>query len=131
MDVQEYKCAGYSELSANIAPALIARAESEVKAAYIKPILPDYSLDDADVKQAVMCLAVLRIEQISVFATRSGAKEKTTAESYAADRAHIVSQYARTANMWLEQLRAKAGAKKDARINDICGIYFINTYFYN
>lgn len=131
MDVQEYKCAGYTELSANIAPALISRAESEVKAAYIKPILPDYSLNDTDVKQAVMCLAVLRIGQISVFATRSGAKEKTTAESYAADRANIVSQYARTADMWLEVLRAKAGANKHARINDICGIYFINTYFFN
>ena len=131
MDIQEYKCAGYAEVSSNIPQQQIDRCEREVIEAYIKPILPTYDTNDSEVKAAIMCLAVLRIQLISIFATRSGAKEKTTAESFAATRDNIRLQYARTADMLLLAMRRKTGANAAAKVNDICGIYFVSNYFYN
>lgn len=131
MDIQCYKAVGYTEVSANFPQALIDRAEQEVTMAYIEPILPEYASDDEDIRAAIMALAVLRMQQLSVFATRSGAKEKTTAESYTASRDSILLQYMRVCNLHLQKLRKKEGAISCAKVDDICGIYFISNYFFD
>lgn len=131
MTPQDYRDAGYIEVSANISAALIMRAEKEIIQAYISPILPNYSATDNDIKAAIMVLAVLRVQQISIFATRTGSKEKTAASSTSATWQQVLAQYAMTADMYLKVLTTKTGAIKGAKIKDICGIYFTTGYFFN
>lgn len=75
MTVQEYIAKGF-RISGQVLQTEIDRAEREVKEAYIAKVAPAYSLTDADVKEAVMQLAVILLLQRHAVATRSGGKNK-------------------------------------------------------
>ena len=75
MTAQEYIAKGF-RVSGQVLQAEIDRAEREVVAAYIAKVAPAYSLTDADVKEAVMQLAVILLLQRHAVATRSGDKNK-------------------------------------------------------
>ena len=75
MTAQEYIAKGF-RVSGQVLQAEIDRAEREVVAAYIAKVAPAYSLTDADVKEAVMQLAVILLLQRHAVATRSGGKNK-------------------------------------------------------
>ena len=75
MTAQEYIAKGF-RVSGQVLQAEIDRAEREVVAAYIAKVAPAYSLTDADVKEAVMQLAVILLLQRHAVSTRSGGKNK-------------------------------------------------------
>lgn len=75
MTAQEYIAKGF-RISGQVLQQEIDRAEREVVEAYIAKVAPDYSLTDADVKEAVMQLAVILLLQRHAVATRSGGKNK-------------------------------------------------------
>lgn len=129
MTVQEYREAGY-KVSAQIEEAEIVRAEKDVLQAYILPILPNADpATDEVVRSAVMAFAFLLLLQRSIFATRSGAKEKTTPQSQTADLWNLLAQMASTCHLKLDAVRQKTGADMKAEVQDICGIYFSTHYF--
>ena len=130
MSIEDYKQAGFLT-SVNINQSRIDKAEQEVMMAYIAPILPNASVSDAVVRSCVMELANLRLLQSSIFATRSGAKEKTTPQSYSADDVAILRQCAAACDLHLQSLRYVQGANLCAEVNDICGIYFTTHYFHS
>ena len=130
MSIEDYKQAGFLT-SVNILQARIDKAEKEVVMAYITPILPNADLEESDVRACVMELANLRLLQNSVFATRSGAKEKTTPQSYSADALAILNQSVAACDLHLQNLRTLPGANAKAKVNDICGIYFTTHYFHS
>ena len=130
MSIDDYKQAGY-KISTLIAQAEIDRAEADVMQAYILPIMPDADpTTDNAVKAALLELSVMLLLQRSIFATRSGAKEKNNANSYNAEQAAIARQHAATADMKLQALRKCEGADAEAKVNDICGVYFTTYQFY-
>lgn len=75
MTAQEYIAKGF-RISGQLLQTEIDRAEREVVEAYIAKVAPAYSLTDADVKDAVMQLAVILLLQRHAVATRSGGKNK-------------------------------------------------------
>ena len=75
MTAAEYIAKGF-RVSGQVLQTEIDRAEREVVAAYIAKVAPAYSLTDADVKEAVMQLAVILLLQRHAVATRSGGKNK-------------------------------------------------------
>lgn len=75
MTAQEYIAKGF-RISGQVLQTEIDRAEREVVEAYIAKVAPSYSLTDADVKEAVMQLAVILLLQRHAVATRSGGKNK-------------------------------------------------------
>lgn len=75
MTAAEYIAKGF-RVSGQVLQAEIDRAEREVVKAYIAKVAPAYSLTDADVKEAVMQLAVILLLQRHAVATRSGGKNK-------------------------------------------------------
>lgn len=75
MTAQEYIAKGF-RISGQVLQTEIDRAEREVVEAYIAKVAPAYSLTDADVKEAVMQLAVILLLQRHAVATRSGGKNK-------------------------------------------------------
>lgn len=122
MTAQEYRAAGY-EVSMQIDTAVIQRAENEVRAAYIAPITSKGD-DVAEVKQAVMSLAFLRMCQQRFFATRSGGKTKTNEFGQDFDAWAKVQEMAGVCDMHIKAVRALDGSKQDAKVADICRIYF-------
>lgn len=130
MTAQEYIQAGY-KMSAHIQQAEINKAERDVLQAYIRPVLADADpINDEVVRDATMNLAYLLLLQRSVFATRSGAKEKTTPQSQSAEGWQLLSQLAATCHGKIMALKQKSGADLKADVTDICGIYFKTQYFY-
>lgn len=77
-----------------------------------------------------MNLAYLCMLQRSLKLTRSGAKEKTAAESVNASESSKVAEQARICHLYLEALRHAEGSNTNAAIVDICGIYYITNLFY-
>lgn len=75
MTAQEYIAKGF-RISGQVLQTEIDRAEREVVEAYIAKVAPSYSLTDADVKEAVMQLAVILLLKRHAVATRSGGKNK-------------------------------------------------------
>lgn len=75
MTAQEYIAKGF-RISGQVLQTEVDRAEREVVEAYIAKVAPSYSLTDADVKEAVMQLAVILLLQRHAVATRSGGKNK-------------------------------------------------------
>lgn len=132
MTAQEYRQAGF-DMSLHESQGKIDAAERDAIAAYISPIIPqadDKLADDADLRLAVMNLAFLIILQRNVFVTRSGAKEKTTAESVTPYDWAAHSQLATTCDLHLREVAVKNGVTDwRCKINDICGIYFTTNYF--
>lgn len=130
MTAQDYRQAGFYEISLQLDAAFISRAEDDIMQAYIQPIVPDVDINsDMEARNALMNLTVLLIMQRSAFATRSGAKEKMTPQSDTASRWDILSQQAATCAMKLSKLADKYNIKvPEDKVIDICGIYFSTHY---
>lgn len=126
MNVTNYIDAGYN-LSQHISQAVIDRAENDVLNAYILPIKAD--ADESEYKAVVMELSYLLIMQRSLFATRSGGKEKQTAQSVSADRRVLLEQYSGACQAKLQAFAESVGVSNFRKLIDdrVCGIYF-STY---
>lgn len=118
----------YSEhgfkLSSLIDDAEISRAEREVTAAYITPIVGSATVDEGVLQNAIGTLAFLLILQKTLFATRAGAKTKTGYNSQEADAWAKLQQEAASCHLALETLKAQEGVNADATVTDICKLYF-------
>lgn len=124
MTKQWYLERGY-KLSAQIEEAEIARAEADVEAAYITPIVGTSESVPTEIRQkAVGSLAFLLLLQRSIFATRAGAKVKTGYNSQDASAWDVLQQEATTCHLALETLRKQPGVNAEAEVCDICKIYF-------
>lgn len=130
MTKEWYKTHGYN-LSINIDQLAIDRAERDVMAAYVRPILHDADPEcDEEVAHCVADLAILLLMQRNISITRSGAKEKTSVNSMSADGWRILEEMALTANMSLKRLRQMEGAVADAKVTDICKFKFTTNYIH-
>lgn len=129
MSVDDYKQAGYL-MSVHIQQAAIDRAERDVMQAYIEPIDADADTESEGIaREALMQLTYTLCLQRSIFATRSGAKEKQTPQSQTADRWSILSENAATSILKLELLAKSVGVKKwQDRCIDICGLFYTSQY---
>lgn len=129
MNKQWYSTNGF-ELSSLIDDNKIARAEREVTAAYITPIVGSATNIDTDVlNRAIGSLAFLLLLQRSIFATRAGAKVKTGYNSADADAWAKLQQEAAACHLALEVLKNQDGVNADAEVIDICKIYFKTNFF--
>ena len=123
-----YKQNGF-ELSSLIDEGIITRAENDVTAAYITPIVGDVQGVSQTVKEyAIGCLAFLLILQRSVFATRAGAKLKSGYNSSDASDWAKLQQDASTCHIALEELRKQPDVNATAEVTDICKIYFKSNF---
>lgn len=129
MNVQDYRAAGYA-LSQLIEQPVVTRAEKDVVAAYIVPLIghvPTEQEKGAEpVKTAIMALSFLLIQQRSAVATRAGAKLKLTEQSTTPSQDDLIRQHAPACVQALRQIDEKAYSK----VSDICRIFFVSNYFY-
>ena len=126
MNVQDYRANGYN-LSQYIDDATVQRAEREVTAAYLVPLVGDeVDVTSEPEKSVLMSLAFLLIQQRSISATRAGGKTKNTPQSSTPTADDMLTQAAKTAAFWLNAIDKKAALK----VSDICGIFFKTRYFY-
>lgn len=130
MTIAEYRQAGYN-VSATIAQAVIDRAEEDIKKAYIAPITDASVESDADVKNAVICLSYLLVSQRKTFATNAGGRIKQNQFSETPNDGASIGELGQTCDMYLQILRKKAGARKNAEVKDICRIYFLTSYIHS
>lgn len=129
MTAQEYNALGYP-VSLHIEQPIIDRAEADVHAAYIEPIAGTTHDSEQVVKDALAALSFLLMTQRNVFVTRSGAKEKTNANSRNADAWAGLQEQANTCAMRIDILREQPWANKRAGMNDICRIYFATNFYH-
>lgn len=130
MNAQDYRAAGFP-LSNLIDQAAITRAEDDVRRAYLVPLVGQTAADDETnsvVRAAVMGLAFLLLAQRQTAATRVGGKQKDTPESRTPSRSEITSEHAANCHALLQSVRALDGANAQAKITDICGIYFRSNF---
>lgn len=111
------------KMSSQIEQAEIDRAEADVKRAYVDPIVNGATVQTETRENAIGNLAFLLLLQRSTFVTRAGAKIKTGYNSQSASDWEQLQDAAMTCHVALEALRNAAGAK-DAKVTDICKIYF-------
>lgn len=128
MTPQEYAAKGFA-VSLHIDQSIIDRAESDVRQAYIDPIVGADAQGEA-VTDAMANLAFMAMTQRNVFVTRSGAKEKTNANSRSVETWETLQEMAHTCAMKIAALRGLPGAKAKAEVHDICRIYFKTNFFY-
>lgn len=127
MTPQDYANKGFP-ISLHIDQAVINRAEADVREAYVTPIVGTQTGDA--VADATANLAFMLMAQRNVFVTRAGAKEKTNANSRAAEAWETLQEMAHTCAMKIDALRNLPGANKTAEVHDICRIYFKTNFFY-
>lgn len=120
MTVNEYFAKGY-RVSQQLAQQEIDRAEREVKEAYIAKVSPNYSDTDADVKEAVMQLAVILLLQRHAVATRSGGKNKQS-PNLSSDGWPNQGDV-ENADRLLRKVQTEKGLTSKL-VDDIAGIYF-------
>lgn len=129
MTAQWYNDNGY-KVSTLLAQSEIDRAEADVTAAYIAPIVGGATVDEDVKKRAVAQLASLLLLQRSVFATRAGAKIKTGYNSRESDAWEQLQQEATCCHLALQTLRLQSGVNANAVVTDICKIYFSTNFLY-
>ena len=129
MNVQDYRAAGYT-LSQLIEQAVVTRAENDVIAAYIVPLLghvpTEEERDATPVKTAIMALSFLLIQQRSSAATRAGAKLKLSEQSTTPTYDDLLRQHAPSCVNALRAIAPDAHKK----VSDICRVFFTTNYFY-
>lgn len=127
MTKQWYQEKGY-KMSSLIEQAEIDRAERDVTAAYVAPIVGGMTEHEMERQNAVAELAFLLLLQRSIFATRAGAKAKMGYNSNDAGEWQLLAQCAHSAHIAIERLRSLQGANASAEITDICKIYFKSNF---
>lgn len=125
MTAQEYIAKGF-RVSGQVLQAEIDRAEREVVAAYIAKVAPAYSLTDADVKEAVMQLAVILLLQRHAVATRSGGKNKQSPNL--SSEGWPNQGDVENADRLLRKVQTEKGITSKL-VDDIAGIYFRTQFF--
>lgn len=120
MTAAEYIAKGF-RVSGQVLQAEIDRAEREVVEAYIAKVAPAYSLTDADVKEAVMQLAVILLLQRHAVATRSGGKNKQS-PNLSSDGWPNQGDV-ENADRLLRKVQTEKGITSKL-VDDIAGIYF-------
>lgn len=129
MTKQDYINAGF-KLSLQVDDAEITRAEADVRAAYIVPIVGETHDAEAETRAAIMALAFALMCRRKVFVTRAAGVVKNTAQSIRADEQEATADMAKTAHLRLEALRrASYAVNPKAEVLDVCGIYFKTNYF--
>lgn len=118
---------GY-KLSSLIEQTEIDRAERDVINAYVLPIENGTTAPAAVREATIGQLAFLLLLQRTLFLTRAGAKTKTGYNSQEADAWAKLQQEATSCHAALETLKAQAGANPDAKVTDICKIYFKSNF---
>lgn len=126
MTAAEYRALGLP-VSLQIDEKAIERAEALIIASYIVPIVGTYDEQDDIQKRALAELVSLFLQQQNEKATRAGGKIKTTLQSQNADPWDLQARYA--CDAVLLALRAESGANADAKVNDVCNVYFSTCYF--
>ena len=128
MQVQDYRAAGYA-LSTLIEQAVVTRAENDVLAAYILPLIGHTpsagELAVEPLKSAFMGLSFLLIQERSATATRAGAKSKLSEQSNTPTYDELLRQSAPTCVNALRSLDQEAHKK----VSDICRVFFTTNYF--
>ena len=101
-------------------------AERDVFDNYIAPLSSSFEFNNQgeNVKDALMCLTNLLVLQRSTFATRAGAKEKTSAQSMTANRWSLLEEWAEPCKAKLMVVAKSVGVRPWGLVNDICGIYY-------
>ena len=129
MSIEDYKEAGFL-MSSVIPQSLIDKAEKDVLKAYIAPIAPDAdTASDGVARDTLMTLVELLVKQRSIFATRSGAKEKNVPQSMSANDWAILRQHAKDCALQLELLAKSEGVYEwETKVTDICNILFRTNY---
>ena len=130
MTKQWYKQNGY-ELSSLTTDEAIERAERDVTDAYVTPIVGSAQVSEVVKQRAVGNLAFLLILQRSIVATRAGAKGKTGYNSVEADAWAKLQQEATACHLALETLKNQPGVDREAKVTDICKIYFSTNFLYS
>ena len=116
------------KMSSLIEQTEIDRAERDVIAAYILPIENGHTTP-VELRQSIIGqLAFLLLLQRTLFLTRAGAKSKTGYNSQEADAWAKLQQEAVSCHQALEGLKAQEGVNRDAKIIDICKIYFKSNF---
>lgn len=123
MTKQWYQEHGF-KLSNYVEDNEIDRAERDVVAAYILPIIGDLEIEAEKRENAIGNLAFLLLLQRSTFLTRAGAKTKTGYNSQNAGDWTVLQDAATSCHLALTELRQIPGANAEAKITDICKIYF-------
>lgn len=124
MTPQEYIQAGY-RVSAQVSQTEIDRAEADVTAAYIAKVAPDFVPQSADVKAAVMQLAVILLLRRSAVATRSGGKTKLSPSL--SENGYPSQSDVDNADRLLRNVQTVAGLPSKL-VDDIAGIYYRTQY---
>ena len=129
MSIDDYKQAGYL-MSVHISQEIIDRAEADVLKAYIYPLDATVNVTiPGTARAAAMELANLLVLQRSIFATRSGAKEKTSANSFTASRWDLLSQCSASCVLKMQAFADEVHAGRwQKTVTDICGILFNTNY---
>lgn len=128
MTPQWYNEHGY-KVSQYIEQSEIDRAEADVRRAYVEPIVGSANVSDYVIDNTVGCLAHLLLLQRTIFATRAGAKLKTSYNSQETDAWSKLQQEATSCHLALLNLRNQVGVNSDAEVVDICKIYFRTNFF--
>ena len=124
MTPQEYIAQGFRVSAQTLQPE-IDRAENDVKAAYIAKVAPDFSPTDADVKAAVMQLAVILLLNRHAVATRSGGKTKESPQL--SQNAYASQGDAENADRLLRKVQTVDGFPSKL-VDDIACIYYRNVF---
>lgn len=124
MTVEEYKAAGF-RVSAQVSQQEIDRAEREVSEAYIAKVNPSASTTDADVKAAVMQLAVILLLNRHAVATRSGGKTKESPQL--SQNAYASQGDVENADRLLRKVQTVDGFPSKL-VDDIACIYYRNVF---
>lgn len=132
MNVQDYKAAGYA-LSNQVEQAAVTRAESDVVAAYIVPLIgrtPTEGERAAEpLKTAIMGISFLLLQQRNSTETRAGAKIKMTEQSTTPSYEELLRESAPSCVAALQRVAPQEKAWKV--VSDICGLFFKTNYFYS
>lgn len=115
------------KISSLIDDTEIARAERDVRAAYIIPIIGEATEPTDKIENALGNLAFLLLMQRSTFLTRAGAKTKNGYNSADADAWAKLQDAATSCHLALEALKEAVGANA-AKVTDICRIYFKSNF---
>lgn len=124
MTPADYRAAGYS-VALQTEQSVIDRAEADVAAAYIVPLLgTDYDATTAIVRDAIMGIAYLLMQLRTAQATRAGGKIKTVTQSLTPTYSDLLAQNAATCAMYLQRIDTEWWRK----VSDICRIQFKSNF---
>lgn len=129
MTPAEYRAAGFS-VALQMEQSVIDRAEGDVRAAYIVPLLgTEHDETEATVRNALMSLTYLLMQERIAQVTRTGGKQKNVTQSYTPTFADLLEQNAPTCTMYLERLaKIKNICRWWELVDDICKIKFTTNF---